>query len=87
MYVRRLSAIDRRSGKDRRKANSFAHLSYRVADRKYTEERRSEVDRRMVGLRANQTRVSFRRTTKRGSRIDLRLSESGNQRNYVLSLW
>ena len=87
MYERRRSAFDRRAGKDRRRKHSLAPLSYRMADRRLAKERRSEVERRVGWLRINKTRVSFHRTRNRGSRIDFRPGESGNKRNYVLSLW
>lgn len=87
MYERRRSAIDRRSGKERRRAYSLGRLSYRMDDRRYTKERRSTVERRLGRFRINQTRVSFYRAKNRGHKINFRSSGSGNQRRYILSLW
>ena len=87
MYERRRSAIDRRSGKERRRAYGLARLSYRVDDRRHTKERRSIVERRLGRFRINQTRVNFYRTKNRGHKINFRSSESGDKRQYILSLW
>ena len=64
MYERRCSAIDRRSGKDRRRIFTPAHLFYKGSERRKLKERRLQTERRQGWVRVGKWASVFLRDLK-----------------------